>query len=253
MPCHLKTTKKYAVSFQRAVCTHQRESDHSHGLGYRHRALQNNGQLRHDHRFVHGVVPGRRLQKDNEEDHMASAADDRTPADRRSADRLRLPHHDLKDFATPVTEFREAALADANVRELKRGGIIQFERRGYYIFDGIAEKGKQRQEKTWEFIRIPDGRAAGLASKAGGTAAAEAPRQSKGEDSAGKPAKPNDKKGKIKTTADDAAPAAGGVDKYGVTPPPDTKMYKVDMVVGSDALDIENATKMYKVESVYQV
>jgi len=156
---------------------------------------------------------------------------------------------DLKDFATPVTEFREAAFADANVRELKRGDIIQFERRGYYIFDGIAEKGKQ-QEKTWEFILIPDGRAAGLASKAGGTAAAEAPRQSKGE---GKPAKPNDKKGKMKTTAaDDAAPAAGGVDRYGVTPP-DMKMYKVDMVVGSDAPDIENASKMYKVESVYQV
>lgn len=170
---------------------------------------------------------------------------------------------DLKDFATPVTEFREAAFADANVRELKRGDIIQFERRGYYTFDGIAEKekGKQEQEKTWEFIRIPDGRAAGLASKAGGTTgtAAEAPRQSKGEDSnvtaAGKPAKPNDKKGKMKTTAaaaDDATPAAGGVDRYGVTPP-DTKMYKVDMVVGSDAPDIENATKMYKVESVYQV
>jgi glutamyl-tRNA synthetase len=159
---------------------------------------------------------------------------------------------DLKDFATPVTEFREAAFADANVRELKRGDIIQFERRGYYIFDNIAEKGKQ--EKTWEFIRIPDGRAAGLASKAGGTAA-DAPRQSKGEDSAGKP---NDKKGKVKTAttaaaaADDAVPAAGGVDRYGVTPP-DTKMYKVDTVVGSDAPDIEDATKMYKVESVYQV
>ena len=161
---------------------------------------------------------------------------------------------DLKDFATPVTEFREAAFADANVRDLKRGDIIQFERRGYYIFDGIAEKGKQ--EKTWEFIRIPDGRAASLASKAGGTAA-EAPRRSKGEDSnvvaaaAGKPAKPNDKKG-MKTVADDAAPAAGGVDRFGVTPP-DTKMYKMDMAVGSDAPDIENATKMYKVESVYRV
>ena len=136
---------------------------------------------------------------------------------------------DLKDFATPVTEFREAAFADANVRELKRGDIIQFERRGYFIFDGIAEKGEQ--EKTWEFIRIPDGRAAGLASKAGGTGAAEVPRQS------------------MKTA--NAAPA-GGVDRYGVTPP-DTRMYKADMVVGFDAPDIENATKMYKVESVYQV
>jgi glutamyl-tRNA synthetase len=162
---------------------------------------------------------------------------------------------DLKDVATPVTEFREAAFADANVRELKQGDIIQFERRGYYIFDGIAENGEQ--EKTWEFISIPDGRAAGLASKAAGTAT-EAPRQSKGEVNAGKPAKPNDKKGKVKTTAaaaaddDDTAPAPGGVDRYGVTPP-DTKMYKVDTVVGSDAPDVENATKMYKVESVYQV
>lgn len=168
---------------------------------------------------------------------------------------------DLKDFATPVTEFREAAFADANVRELKRGDIIQFERRGYYTFDGIAEKRKQEQEKTWEFIRIPDGRAAGLASKAGGTAgtAAEAPRQSKGEDgnvaAAGKPARPNDKKGKAKNAAaaaDDATPAASGADRFGVTPP-DTKMYKVDTVVGSDAPDLENATKMYKIESVYQV
>ncbi|KAI0285921.1 hypothetical protein BGY98DRAFT_1092737 [Russula aff. rugulosa BPL654] len=62
----------------------------------------------------------------------------------------------LKDFATSVTEFCEAAFADANVRELK--------------------------QKTLEFIRIPDGRAVGLAGKAGGTAA-KAPWQSKGEDS----------------------------------------------------------------------
>ncbi len=163
---------------------------------------------------------------------------------------------DLKDFATPVTEFREEAFADANVRELKQGDIIQFERRGYYIFDGIAEK--EKQEKTWEFIRIPDGRAAGLASKAGVTAA-EASQRSKGEDSnaaaaAGKSAKANEKKGKAKAAAvaDDATPTAGGVDRYGVTPP-DTKMYKVNMVTGAEAPDIENATKMYRVESVYQV
>ena len=47
------------------------------------------------------------------------------------------------------------------------------------------------------------------------------------------------------------AAAAGGVDKYGVTPA-DTKMYKVDKVVGAEAPDITNATKMYKVEGVYE-
>jgi glutamyl-tRNA synthetase len=137
----------------------------------------------------------------------------------------------LEDFVTPVTEFREDALADANVRDLVRGDIIQFERRGYYIFDGVAEKGGSR----WEFIRIPDGRAASLASKAGAA-----------------PATANDKKGKAAAAGVGTAPAASGVDRYGVTPA-DTKMYKVDAVVPTEAPDVEYATKMYKVESVYQV
>jgi glutamyl-tRNA synthetase len=143
---------------------------------------------------------------------------------------------ELKDFATPVTEFREDAFADANVRELTRGDIIQFERRGYFVFDGIAEKGGDDalgKRETWEFIRIPDGRAASLASKAGGTAA---------------PTKGNDKD---KVAAAAASPA-GGVDRYGVTPA-DTKMYKVDTVVGAEEPATENATKMYSVESVYEL
>jgi len=144
---------------------------------------------------------------------------------------------ELKDFVTPVTEFREDALADANVRELKPNDIVQFERRGYYVFDGVADKlGTQ----TWEFVRIPDGRLAGLASKAG---AAQANAEVA---TAEKSAKVKDKKG------NNAAGAPGGVDQYGVTPP-DTRMYKVDMAVGSGAPDITNATKMYSVESVYKV
>lgn len=143
---------------------------------------------------------------------------------------------DLKDFVTPVTEFREDALADANVRELKRGDIVQFERRGYYAFDGVVGGGADERPQTWEFIRIPDGRAAGLASKAGADST-----------SAAAAGKVNEKKGSKAA----AAPGAAG-DRYGVTSA-DTKMYKVDMVVGSDAPDIENATKMYRVESVYKV
>jgi glutamyl-tRNA synthetase len=144
---------------------------------------------------------------------------------------------ELKDFVTPVTEFREDALADANVRELKRNDIIQFERRGYYVFDGVADKAGTQ---TWEFIRIPDGRLAGLASKAGAVQAnAEVA-------TAEKSAKVKGKRG------NDDARTPGGVDQYGVTPP-DTKMYKVDAVVGSGVPDITNATKMYSVESVYKV
>ncbi|KAI9458287.1 glutamate-tRNA ligase [Russula earlei] len=169
---------------------------------------------------------------------------------------------DLKDFVTPVTEFREDALADANVRPLARGDIIQFERRGYYIFDGIVEKdGASGPQETWEFIRIPDGRAAGLASKAGATAAAnaEAPEGPKAENStvaatAGSQGMDNDNKGTAAsaTTGIDVASAAGGVGRYGVTPA-DTKMYKVDTVIGTEPPHVENATKMYTVESVYRV
>ena len=53
----------------------------------------------------------------------------------------------LEDFVSPVTEFRSEAYADANVKELKKGDIIQFERKGYYIFDGtVGEGGTLRLE-----------------------------------------------------------------------------------------------------------
>ncbi|KAF7363728.1 putative glutamate--tRNA ligase, cytoplasmic [Mycena sanguinolenta] len=86
--------------------------------------------------------------------------------------KMKIEENDtLTDFVTPVTEFRTDALADANVGDLKKGEIMQFERKGYYIFDGVVD-GKM------EFILIPDGRAASLASKAGTpapTPQAEAP------------------------------------------------------------------------------
>ena len=46
----------------------------------------------------------------------------------------------VADLVTPVTEFKERALADANVLELAEGDIIQFERKGYYILDAIASE-----------------------------------------------------------------------------------------------------------------
>src|SRR6266576_2617437 len=67
---------------------------------------------------------------------------------------------DVADFVTPVTEFKEEAHADANVQTLKEGDIIQFERKGYYRYDGCVDS-------VMEFIKIPDGRAANIASKAG--------------------------------------------------------------------------------------
>lgn len=121
---------------------------------------------------------------------------------------------DVKDFVPPVTEFREEALADANVKVLKAGDTIQFERKGYYIFDGRAEDGKL------EFIKIPDGRAAGLASKAGkGVVAAENLTTSSGTSS----------QSKLKMyKVDQVYGVDGGVD--GVSPESNSKMYKLDNV-----------------------
>lgn len=123
---------------------------------------------------------------------------------------------DMKDFVTSVTEFREEALADANVRELKKGDIIQFERKGYYIFDGEVEG-------RLEFIHIPDGRQASLASKAGAPAVPASATAAKEESKA----------------------------KNGTDIPVDTKMYKVEKVYGEDELNPQADTKMYKVNNVY--
>ena len=64
------------------------------------------------------------------------------------------------DFLTPKTEFSEDAVAASEVSELAEGAILQFERKGYYILDKVQGKGGRR-----EFIKIPDGKAAGIASK----------------------------------------------------------------------------------------
>lgn len=124
---------------------------------------------------------------------------------------------DVKDFVTPVSEFREAAFTDANANALKKGDIMQFERKGYYIFDGAGEDGKL------EFIKIPDGRAANLASKAAGkdTASREA--------LAATP----------KTASSDAEPR------------PASKMYEVAKVCG-ELPTTSISSKMYEVKSVYE-
>ncbi|KAF8211869.1 glutamate-tRNA ligase [Mycena galopus ATCC 62051] len=113
----------------------------------------------------------------------------------------------VADFVTPVTEFRLDALADANVSDLTKGEIMQFERKGYYVFDGLVNG-------NLEFIRIPDGRAASLASKAGAPAVpAEA---AKGESA------------------------------------PITKMYAMEKVYGDEVKAEAGTTKMYDMENVYK-
>lgn len=121
----------------------------------------------------------------------------------------------VRDIANWNTEFKLDALADANILELQVGDIIQFERKGYFILDKISE---ESGEKRFEFIHIPDGRAAGLALKAPGDAAA--PVTSKKVDSG-----PTD-------------------DIY-----KRVNMYQVQPVCPIEA--IRTSTNMYKVDNVY--
>ncbi|RIB24632.1 tRNA synthetases class I, catalytic domain-containing protein [Gigaspora rosea] len=70
---------------------------------------------------------------------------------------------EVKDYVTEKTEFLTNAIADFNVKQLKKGDIIQFERRGYYILDDdISTVSIPR------FNHIPDGKASSMASKAAG-------------------------------------------------------------------------------------
>lgn len=67
----------------------------------------------------------------------------------------------VDQLVTPQSEFKEAAVADANVAQLKKGDIIQFERKGYYIVDHPAT-----DSAPAFMIKIPDGKTASTVSKA---------------------------------------------------------------------------------------
>lgn len=65
------------------------------------------------------------------------------------------------DYINPVTEFRQEAFADPNLRDLKKGDTIQFERKGFYIVDKVASG-----DDLMELIYVPDGKASSIALKA---------------------------------------------------------------------------------------
>ncbi|KAI9292052.1 glutamyl-tRNA synthetase [Neoconidiobolus thromboides FSU 785] len=69
---------------------------------------------------------------------------------------------EVANFVTPISEFKTNTFADPNVESLKKGDIIQFERKGYYIVD----KEYTDSEPHLNLIYIPDGKAKSMASKA---------------------------------------------------------------------------------------
>ncbi|ORY86037.1 tRNA synthetases class I, catalytic domain-domain-containing protein [Leucosporidium creatinivorum] len=180
---------------------------------------------------------------------------------------------DVKNFLTPQTEFRVDAVADLNVAGLKKGEIIQFERKGYYIVDKAFDASTSAPA---ELILIPDGKASSIVSKyvAAQEAAAKASGAAK---AAAAPPKAPSKKAQAKAAkaaaAGGAAPAAEKVAaripepapleavqttllsdvKRGYEIPVNTKMFRVPSVYGEDGVEAPAKTDMFKVKPVYEI
>jgi glutamyl-tRNA synthetase len=72
----------------------------------------------------------------------------------------------FENFITPVSEFTTPAVGDANLVNLKKGDIIQLERKGFYICDQAYNTPTGSPLKL---IFIPDGRVKTTSSKAAAT------------------------------------------------------------------------------------
>ncbi|KZZ93466.1 glutamyl-tRNA synthetase [Ascosphaera apis ARSEF 7405] len=60
----------------------------------------------------------------------------------------------VEDYLNPKTEFRSKAVADCNVAAVKKGDIIQFDRKGFYIVD------EEKDGKPAVLFAIPTGKTA---------------------------------------------------------------------------------------------
>ncbi|KAK5671642.1 glutamate--tRNA ligase [Batrachochytrium dendrobatidis] len=148
----------------------------------------------------------------------------------------------VQDYLTPVTEFKVDAFGDANLRLVKKGDILQLERKGYYICDRAYDA--NTPDLAIHLIFIPDGKLASLASKATDNSCAASTKP------LGSSSATANKKKEGKATCVAANEKSGGV-AAGSIVCPDT-MYQVDSVYGQQEsiLDYPN-DKMYKVEPVY--
>ncbi|KAJ2733686.1 glutamate--tRNA ligase [Coemansia sp. BCRC 34962] len=150
----------------------------------------------------------------------------------------------VADFLTPVTRFEQPAIVDANVAELPAGTVVQLERIGYFIIDRVAT---DSEVGAVALIRIPDGKAASMASKHTG----EVSVKSAGSSAA---ANPWDKKSKPTAAAAAAAAAAAKpANALGLGAQSDvTQMYEVKPVYGDMELDsASSVTSMYSTGKIY--
>lgn len=138
---------------------------------------------------------------------------------------------------------------------------MQFERKGYFMVDRDAEDIKKNGgEGGMEFVKIPDGRAGSLASKAAGaptvTEVAEDAGKGKKEKGEGKgkkgkgETKEKPKKGDAETKKE--TPKASGEGKKGRDVPLGGTMYVVKPILDEGVVVKTEGSGMYKVNSIHQ-
>ncbi|KAJ3112513.1 hypothetical protein HDU96_004494 [Phlyctochytrium bullatum] len=135
----------------------------------------------------------------------------------------------IEDFVTPVSEFKTEAWGDANLRQCRKGDIIQLERKGYYIVD---EEYSGATSKPIRLIAIPDGKVASISSKS-----SEMPAEAKGGSSSGSSKKKQ-----------------AGAAKQEVQGPyePKINMYTLPPIYGKlGEIKHEAVSKMYAVDPIY--
>ncbi|KAJ1871924.1 glutamate--tRNA ligase [Coemansia sp. RSA 990] len=142
---------------------------------------------------------------------------------------------EIIDVLTPVTEFDEPAIVDANVGNLSKGSIIQLERRGYYIVDKLAN---ESELGLITLIKIPDGKASSMASK-----------HNQNETNAPAPSKKSQKAAKSSKNQKKQDPDAA----LGLPRPEDVcNMYKTDPMYGDVKLaNPKDVSSMYETSKFY--
>ncbi|GAA5973550.1 hypothetical protein JCM11641_007114 [Rhodosporidiobolus odoratus] len=181
----------------------------------------------------------------------------------------------VEDLLNPKTEYRTAALADANLATVPHGTILQFERKGYYILDRAYDASSPTPAAV--LILIPDGKASSVALKhqAASASASSTPATGAagGED---KKKKKTSAKDKVAATAaaggkkqGGAAKGGGKVDKFpelapnepievvtrsegerGFEIPVKTKMYASRPLNGGEDYPVPVTTNMFEVKKV---
>lgn len=131
-------------------------------------------------------------------------------------------------FLLSLQKSVSEAYGDANMRKLKKGDVIQLERKGYWIVDRAANAGKPEQPMV--LLDIPDGRAAKTATTAA-PAATEQPAQQPAK--AGKADKM--KKQPAAAAADMPMPEGGPPADTATGPPAATVQQAAAADGGSDA------------------